>query len=355
MLGNVLLIRPGALGDALLTLPVLNALEIAGAASITILGTPASWSFMPKSNSAPRVLDCGSSDWLGLYFDGAEISKSAREILAQTQCAIVYLKFDKTEHTNRLNSFGIKTILSIIPPTETYSPLPLEAPESIPDLEIFRMLHRHAAGCLLLPLIVTLSREGTETAERPRYRIPVDIVRPNTFQSAPKWLAPSPAELHAARLFLESTGATAQGFFALHPGSGGRRKCWPADRFAQLTARISRETNLTPLVLFGPADDVTRSEFERAMPADVKWHALAHRPLRELFALLHSCRFYIGNDSGISHLAARATRTLAIFGPTDPEVWAPLGEQVRIIRALHGTLADLTVHNVFDAATPLAP
>jgi ADP-heptose:LPS heptosyltransferase len=59
---------------------------------------------------------------------------------------------------------------------------------------------------------------------------------------------------------------------------------------------------------------------------------------------------FIGHDSGISHLAAAVgTPSLLLFGPTDPEIWAPVGEHVRILRASEGNLRTLEFQTVRDA------
>ena len=62
---------------------------------------------------------------------------------------------------------------------------------------------------------------------------------------------------------------------------------------------------------------------------------LANRPLARVARVLSHCRLYIGNDSGLTHLAAAVDgpEVLALFGPTDPRVWAPLGPRVRTLRA----------------------
>jgi ADP-heptose:LPS heptosyltransferase len=66
--------------------------------------------------------------------------------------------------------------------------------------------------------------------------------------------------------------------------------------------------------------------------------------LYELGCWLRRARLYIGNDSGISHLAAAVgTPVVAMFGPTDPAVWAPRGEHVTVIRAPGGDLQALGV------------
>ena len=61
---------------------------------------------------------------------------------------------------------------------------------------------------------------------------------------------------------------------------------------------------------------------------------LDNLPLDELAAILKQCDLYVGNDSGITHLAAAVgTPVVALFGPTDHQVWAPRGKSVSI---LHG-------------------
>jgi ADP-heptose:LPS heptosyltransferase len=65
-------------------------------------------------------------------------------------------------------------------------------------------------------------------------------------------------------------------------------------------------------------------------------------PLPTLAALLARCSAYFGHDTGISHIAAAAgTPSTLLFGPTDPSVWAPVGEHVRIVRAPAGNLGNL--------------
>jgi ADP-heptose:LPS heptosyltransferase len=103
----------------------------------------------------------------------------------------------------------------------------------------------------------------------------------------------------------------------LHPGSGGRWKCWP--HFSELADQL-------PYVAFliGPAE----ADF------DTRTHVrLENLSLREVAKLLANCRGFVGNDSGITHLAAHlGVPTVAIFGPTDPRVWGPFGRRVSIIK-----------------------
>jgi heptosyltransferase-2 len=74
-----------------------------------------------------------------------------------------------------------------------------------------------------------------------------------------------------------------------------------------------------------------------------------HLPLPRLAAVLeHS--IFVGHDSGISHLAAAAgANCILLFGPTDPDVWAPRNENVQVIGAPNGNLNELCLETVLDA------
>lgn len=107
----------------------------------------------------------------------------------------------------------------------------------------------------------------------------------------------------------------------IHPGSGGRRKNWPAEHFTELAARLQAQGREVTWSL-GPAEE------NRPLPAGPHLSGL---PLVELAAHLAGARLYIGNDSGITHLAAAVgCPTVVVFGPTDPGVWAPRGAHVRV-------------------------
>ena len=75
---------------------------------------------------------------------------------------------------------------------------------------------------------------------------------------------------------------------------------------------------------------------------------LTNAPLLEVARQLQQCRGYLGNDSGITHLAAMlAVPTIAIFGPTDPAIWRPVGLFVKVLSG--HTLEYVTVDAVMEA------
>jgi heptosyltransferase-3 len=107
----------------------------------------------------------------------------------------------------------------------------------------------------------------------------------------------------------------------LHPFSGSARKNWPMSRWLELAS-------LLPLPVAwcrGPED---------VLPGGVLDSVVMIPDLMELAQWIGGARAFIGNDSGITHLAAATgVQTIALFGETDPEVWAPRGEDVRLIRS----------------------
>jgi ADP-heptose:LPS heptosyltransferase len=159
---------------------------------------------------------------------------------------------------------------------------------------------------------------------------------------APPLETPVASEAAAAEPILRRLGP---GFLALHPGSGSSRKNWPAERFARL---VELHAGGRPwLLVAGPAEGGVADRLAR-LPGAVLAREL---PLRVLGAALSRAGLYIGNDSGVSHLAAAyGTPSLVLFGPTDPDVWAPWGPHVTALRAPEGRLDALEVEDVLSVA-----
>ena len=158
---------------------------------------------------------------------------------------------------------------------------------------------------------------------------------------------PDPAKAWG-REWLETRGA-ACGAVAVHPGSGGRRKCWPAERFAEVAAGLGR-----PVVLLeGPADAEACRAFRDRAASPLRVARAGGLSVPQAAALVAGCGLFLGNDSGMSHLAAAlGVPTVAVFGPTDPAVWSPRGPVVRVVGGGRGGWPD--VGAVQDAAVEIA-
>src|SRR5713101_5690052 len=132
-----------------------------------------------------------------------------------------------------------------------------------------------------------------------------------------------PRDLESAELRLRQFNFMPHGFILILPGSGSPTKNWPAANFAALAERIA----LPSLALLGPAEAGLKSFFEARNLAVV-----SDLELDDVAGLAHFSRCFLGNDSGVSHLAsASGARGLVLFGSTDPARWRPLGD-VKVIR-----------------------
>lgn len=136
----------------------------------------------------------------------------------------------------------------------------------------------------------------------------------------------------------------------IHPGSGSPRKNWPAERFAAVAEALGARTDAAVEVLLGPAEAVTL-DLLKNVPAD-RWRLHREPPLADVAELLADCDLYLGNDSGLSQLAGLSgAPTLVLFGPTDPRLWRPLGPRVNVLHAER--LESLAASTVLEAALRL--
>ena len=163
-------------------------------------------------------------------------------------------------------------------------------------------------------------------------------------------LPPENAACHAADFYLDQARTLAEcacdgtpriacevareNFAVIQPFSGSPKKNWPLDRFRELARRM-------PLPVQWCAG-----------PPEALEDAIRFDDLYELACWLATARLYIGNDSGITHLAAAVgTPVVALFGPADPAIWAPRGPRVQIVKS---NLATISVEQVLSEASRMA-
>ena len=113
----------------------------------------------------------------------------------------------------------------------------------------------------------------------------------------------------------------------LAPGSGAREKNWPVPSFAAVAEWWGEQEDGEVLIVLGPVE-TERGGFEPL----VRHYKVVHNlTLAELAAIIVRGDVYLGNDSGLTHLAAAlGIPTVALFGPSNVERWRPQGKQVRI-------------------------
>lgn len=122
----------------------------------------------------------------------------------------------------------------------------------------------------------------------------------------------------------------------LHPGSGGKGKRRPLDNYFKLADALAEKHEPFFLFLSGPAEDRgMREAVENFTRCRADSLHIADEELIAVAALLNSCSLYVGNDSGVTHLAAAsgAPQVIALFGPTNPLLWKPVGRGVHVVVA----------------------
>jgi len=290
---RILIIHVGALGDCVLMLPALAALaQHFPEASIELAGLCVPHGLLERRSPVRRVV---SIEALGLHraFSG-ELPEDLAAYLRRFDVIISW--FGHRDEAYRRALDGLRQgdraprllIASSRPPAESTE---------------------HAADYLL----ATLAPLGITACER----TPRLVLRP---------------EDHAAAdALLQEVGLDAadrsRHLIAIHPGSGGRHKCWPVARFAQLCRALDRPDR-TILLIEGPADREPVQQLlelcadrDRAQPRLIR---LTNAPLPTLAAVLARCDLFIGNDSGVTHLAAAVgAPVVALFRATDPARWGP--------------------------------
>lgn len=116
----------------------------------------------------------------------------------------------------------------------------------------------------------------------------------------------------------------------IHPGSGGRDKMWPLSKFLKVGKKLS-SNNWQPAYIIGPAETFLAKPL--LSNPETAGSVFQVSDLIELVQLLKSGTAYIGNDSGVTHLAAfLGLPTIAIFGPSDPRRWQPQGPRVMVVK-----------------------
>jgi heptosyltransferase-3 len=302
---TIIIFRPGALGDTILAFPALAALRRAfpGAQIVSIGNAPA----LALARDAGLVNQVFSFDlpcWAELFTDEGVRSPEARQVLVGADLAVLWLRDPDGVAARALRASGI--------------PLALVAPGRPAESQ-----HMHTADYLLATLEPVLGQ------------VPAALARLATMSP----LVLSPEATRWAEDEWRRRGLVDRRVLALHPGSGGPRKCWPPERYAALARRFLVQ-GWRVLLVEGPADETAVAQVQRARQEDAsrqndqRVERFSNLALPHLAALLARATLFVGNDSGVSHLsAAVGAPTLALFGPTDPTLWAPRGPRARALWA----------------------
>jgi heptosyltransferase III len=136
---------------------------------------------------------------------------------------------------------------------------------------------------------------------------------------------------HLGRICLEAAGcSTGQSIVVIHPGSGSIHKCVASETLESVVVAVQM-SGATPVLLEGPADQEQVDRLLRLCgdPPIV----LKGLDVLTVAGVLAQARLFVGQDSGITHMAGlMGVHTVALFGPTDPDRWAPQGTHVVVVQ-----------------------
>ena len=143
---------------------------------------------------------------------------------------------------------------------------------------------------------------------------------------------------------------------ALGPTANWAPKTWPPERFAELFHALASGPlpGAIPAIFAGPGPEeaAMAAPLLAALPGAINLCGRLNLP--EVAACFARATLYVGNDSGLMHLAAAAgTPTLGLFGPTRAAEYGPSGPRAAAVLSRDGTMAGLRVADALDAAVAL--
>lgn len=286
---RVLVIRGGAIGDFILTLPAIRLLrETIAGCHLEVIGYPAIAELARAAGLANSIRSFEHRTMALLFAKNAPIDEALAEHLRSFNLVVSFLYDPDGLFRASMERVGVKTFIECSPR------LQLEG--------------EHASKQLA---------KGLET------------------------LAMFLEDEHLRRAHFEQASVVPKRV-AIHPGSGSEKKNWPLEQWLRLANEFSDHELV---FITGEAEEARGVKIAN----HTQWHSL---PLPELATRLGTCSAFFGHDSGISHLAAACgVPSLLLFGPTNPAVWAPPQPWVTILREESGDLAALDFERVKSAAT----
>jgi heptosyltransferase-2 len=295
MRGKILLIRGGAIGDFVLTLPALAALrQQFPEAHLEVLGYPHIAQLAMAGGLVDKVQSIEARALAGFFAIRGELDQDLMDYFSEFDLIVSYL-YD-------------------------------------PD-EIFR---KNVARCTTAQFLACPHRPD-ETKPIPASEVFLKpLERLCIFGADP-----------VPRLALSEESSQANQL-ALHPGSGSERKNWPEQQWAALLAKLIQETPHHLLLVGGEAEGDRLLRLADAVPAD-RITVAQSVPLPELATLLRGSIGFVGHDSGISHLAAALEiPCVLLWGESAAAIWKPPSDTVRLVRHAGG-LQELPVEEVFTS------
>ncbi len=301
---KILVIRGGAIGDFILTLPAIAALRRQFPhAHLEVLGYPHIAQLAVAGGLADRVRPIEARGLAGFFARGGTLEPDLMDYFSEFDLVISYL-YDPDEifKTNICRCLVGQFIVGPHRPDEA---------EQI-----------HATKVYLKPL----ERLAIFDADNvPRLNVGRASSRSQT----------------SSAILLNQVGdrQDACPTLALHPGSGSEKKNWPETKWAGLIQQIVATTSWNLLLVGGEAEGECLRRLATVLPS-ARCSIAQSLPLAELAQRIQSCTAFVGHDSGITHLsAAVGLPCVVLWADTLEEVWRPQGEALVVLKEITGVRA----------------
>lgn len=289
----MLVIRGGAIGDFILTLPAIQLIrESIPGVQIEIMGNHGIVELALASGHADAIRHLDSPAMARMFARNPALDEALCAWLRSFNVVVSYLFDPDGFFRANLERAGVRTLL--------------DAPHRV--------------------------QEGGPHAQ-------FQLARP--LEKLAMWLEPDAAPTIRMPDSYSSTGEI---MVAIHPGSGSLKKNWPVQNWCLLGREILNAKPDAKLVLVSGEAERERGVIESIDSAwrSLPWEHWDSLPLPELAKRLPRCSYFLGHDSGVTHLAAACgVSCLAFFGPTDPAIWAPRNHGVQVVQASKGDLTTL--------------
>jgi heptosyltransferase-3 len=313
--GKILVIRGGAIGDFLLTLPAIQLLrDSLPDPHIEVLG----YRNVVDVATAFGIVDGARSIEYGpmakFFVPKSDLETQLSEYIGDFDLVLSYLYDPDDYFKDNIKRCGVETFV--------------QGPHKVKD---DRELG-HAAAQLARPL------EG----------LAMFLENPAPVLDYSKSKSSLSSELSAQFLMLEG-----RPLIALHPGSGSPSKNWNIECWLEVCQGLKSQFPMsTFVVITGEAEhqrmEVIRRVFSEAGLPMIKVHGV---PLPEVAHVLRRCDIFLGHDTGVSHLAgACGIPSVVLFGPSVHEIWAPQNPDVKVIASPTFSMDGIQPPSVIAAA-----
>ncbi len=291
---SILVLHPGSVGDTILALPVLDALKSRLHATLLhVGGHPGLVELLPGRSQVDAMTSIDGPEYRAL-FSAVEMPRAVSKFFQQFQVVVAW-SADRDD--------SIKTALRSVRGVHVIV--------RSPGLSDKTDLH-------------ATDRFGATLGDL----LPSEPLREATLQA-------TDSDRRAGARWLARHGINkGDHLIAVHAGSGSPTKCWSSERFARVIDGLHK-SGLKVVLIEGPADtQSTEAVMKQSSSASPR---LRDVTLVSVVGVLSQCNAFLGNDSGLTHVAAAlGLPTVAVFGPTDPAIWGSRRKNLVALRAESG-------------------